>query len=176
MKIKPIYILLGFVAIVLLALIVFFYQKSKKPLERLPDEQITQSTNDSPVFNPLPQKNSGGVDLESPRVKVSMKEINSLVPFLPYTATVQYENEQLEIVIPNNVIIEHPWLLQVYIYGVDYTVLPTDSNYPREKQKFLFGVSEVKKWVREKGFNDSNIQYQWADSIQDIKTTTDWLK
>jgi len=130
------------------------------------------------VFIPTytPEKGSG-VDLESPLVADSVREIQKLYPFLPYEKTIETSlNQKVIMVIPDFTSQPNRWTLQVDIFGLDYQLNKEDSEYTMNKDVFITAVSSLYSWIQEKGADPNKIMIIWGDEEYIQNKSQEWLE
>lgn len=149
---------------------------SPTPTIASPEEKNPSYKKD--VFIPTYSPEKGkGVDLETPLVANSIKEIQKLYPFLPYTEIINVNTEQeVDIVIPDKTSQTNLWTLHVNISGLDYYAVKGDQNYTSMKNAFINATSSVYKWIQEKGADPSKIMFIWGDEEYIQNKSQEWLE
>lgn len=134
---------------------------------------IPPSTNNLPTYAPSKGR---GVDLEAPLIKNSTREIEKLYKYLPLNREVRLSTGlTVSIVIPAENLQNNPWTLTVQIFGIDYEVPQSDSNYLLMKNSFQEATNVVFNWIKNNNANLQNIIISWGDRqfIQD--RAEEWL-
>jgi hypothetical protein len=135
---------------------------------------IPLSTNNLPTYAP---EKGRGVDLEAPLIKNSTSEIEKLYGHLPLNREVKLSTGlTVSIVIPAQNLQNNPWTLTIQIFGIDYEVPQSDSNYLLMKNSFLEATNVVFNWIKNNNANLQNIVISWGNRkfIQD--RAEEWLK
>ena len=127
-----------------------------------------------PTYSP---EKGGGVDLETPLVANSMKEIQKIYPFLPYEVTIKTPtNQEVDIVIPDKTSQTNQWTLQVDIFGLDYHLIKGTPEYATTKNSFVYAVASLNKWIEGKGADPKKIMVIWGDQEYIQNKSQEWLE
>jgi len=123
-----------------------------------------------------PQK-GGGVDISSPYVLESIREISKLSSFIPYSEDVFLSTGlSVSIVIPGKDLQTNPWELTVYINNIDYDVSPGDKDYILMRESFIETSSIVLAKIKERGADPNNIYFVWGDKAYIRNLSEEWLR
>lgn len=123
-----------------------------------------------------PESEGGGVNIESVLVRESEAEITKILPSLPYqNSLVNSAGQSVSIFIPPPQYQTTPWVLDVEIYGIDYQVNETDSNYNVERDSFQNAASGVFEWIKSRGADPEKIIISWGDRAYIRDQTQKWL-
>ena len=123
-----------------------------------------------------PGSEGGGVDLQSPLVGQSQKEIARILPFLPYENNLTTASgKTISILIPSAQYQNTPWVLDVQIFGVNYQVNETDTDYTLQRELFLAAASNVFVWMKASGIDPEKVIISWGDKSYVRESADKWL-
>jgi len=118
----------------------------------------------------------GGIDTNSPEVKISIQSLEKLQTVLPFYKTFTTDDGiEVEVSIPPTSTVSNDWTLLVHIFGPDYQIPEDSSDYEINKKAFLAGVSEVMLFFKEQDINPSEIIIQWGDRAIIGDRSAQWL-
>lgn len=188
---SQIYLLIGLVIMILIFALIAVFQgensitpiPSPSPISRAsirPNPGTFTPSQIKPILiNEVPFKpeaQGGGVNLESVLVQESQEELEKLLPLLPYESALSSESgKTISILIPGPNLQATPWVLDVQIYGVNYQVAETDTNYTTEKAAFLSAASNVFDWIKSNNVDPEKIIINWGDRAYIRDQTQKWL-
>lgn len=122
------------------------------------------------------EEKGGGIDTNSPEVKLSQQSLQKMRSVLPFYKTFTTdEGIQVEVSIPPTATVSNDWTLLVHIFGPDYQVPEGSSEYEANKKAFLAGVSEVTLFLEEQHIDPSEIIVQWGDRAIIGDRSQKWL-
>ena len=144
------------------------------PITRVPMiSVIPPSTNNFPTYAP---EKGRGVDLEAPLIKNSTREIEKLYRLLPLNQEVRLSTGlDVSIVIPPKDLQNNPWTLTVQIFGIDYEVPQSDSNYILVKNSFREAANIIFNWIKNNNADPQNIIISWGDREFIQVRAEEWL-
>lgn len=112
----------------------------------------------------------------APEVINSEREIAKLRSSLPFIRDLTGVNRRkISIVIPEAEYQDDPWKLTVQIFGPDYQISSTSSNYQIEKALFIQGANTVFSWIRENGADSNKIIIKWGDQAFIQQRAEQWI-
>lgn len=124
----------------------------------------------------VPEEKGGGIDTNSPEVKVSQQSLKQLQSVLPFYKTFTTDDGiEVEVSIPPTTTVSNDWTLLVHIFGPDYQIPEDSPDYEANKKAFLAGVSEVSLFLKEQNINPSEIIIQWGDRAIIGDRSAQWL-
>lgn len=124
----------------------------------------------------IPQSLGGGVDLKSPKIIASEKEIEKLQTFLPYDINIQLSTGlPVEILIPSQDLQNNAWTLKAQIFGINYNTSPEQSDYAMMRHSFIEASGFIFKWVKDSGADPGKIYFIWGDRAYIQNIAEKWL-
>ncbi len=177
---KHIILILVIVSIFVLSILIYFVSllshKTTVIQNTLSTPSPTPRKTQAELLPTYPKEKGGGVNLEDPRISVSLQEIKKLSPYLPYTTTLKTSVGPVSIVIPGPESQTTSWTLLINIFDIDYGIPPSDPEFPKTKKSFLESVKAVRTWITEKGADPEKIIFVWGDRELIQLRSEEWLK
>jgi len=173
---------IGFIVFILYSLFKAFSPSQTTPIPRLSPtsvpnipviEEKPESAENIPVKNP---SDGGGVDTESDKTQSSIRELNKIKPSLPYYNTHTLSTGgSVVISIPDNLLTATPWVLTVYVIGIDFQVPEGIPQYETEKVSFREVVGIVTSWLAAQDVDVSSVFISWGDKAFERQRAEQWL-
>ncbi|HLC94457.1 MAG TPA: hypothetical protein VJH96_02730 [Patescibacteria group bacterium] len=163
---KKIFIIGAIIIIVLALVLSYYFLFIKRQIVPLMIDAV-------PTFSPGVGE---GIDIYSKPVRISQKEIEKLVEYLPYEEEFTSSlGVPVTIVIPSSDL-GPPYILTVQIFGIDYGVVPSDPEYEEMRKSFKEGAERAFIWIKEKGASPSKIIMNWGHKAFVQQTAEQWLR
>jgi hypothetical protein len=118
----------------------------------------------------------GGTDINSPIVKNSISEIETLNNALPFERSfTTSQGIEVTILIPRQSLQTNSWTLKTQIFGINYNTSPEQEDYEAMRRSFIEAANVVFSWVKQNNADPGKIIYVWGDKkfIQD--QAENWL-
>ncbi len=137
-------------------------------------EKLPEKVESIPV---KPVEEGGGADLEDQAIQASITELEKIKEHLPYFSSHTLSTGLLiDISIPDNLLENTPWILTVYITGVDYRTTDDDPQYQLNRDSFIEAAGLVLNWLESKGADTSRIYISWGDRAYEREMAEQWLQ
>ncbi len=131
------------------------------------------STLEVPTNSP---EEGGGVDLEADRTQQSIQEIEKIRPYLPYYETLSLSTGiDVDVSIPNNLVDARPWILTVYINGIDFQIPENLPAYDLYRTSFREAAGKTLTFLQENGVNTSLVFINWGNESYVQERAEQWL-
>lgn len=138
------------------------------------EEKLPEKIEDIPV---KPIDEGGGADLESEAIQTSTSELEKIKETLPYFSTHTLTTGLvIDISIPDNLLENTPWILTVYVTGVDYRITVNDPQYQLNKDSFIEAAGLALQWLESKGVDTSKTYISWGDRAYEREKAEQWLQ
>lgn len=167
---------------VLLLIVLIFYLLTRDKSAAQPEtnpEVIKKEVQKVIEISEVPrdsEEKGGGIDTDSPEVKLSIQSVEKLQKALPYYKSfTTTDGIEVEVSIPPTSTVSNNWTLLVHIFGPDYQIPEDSDDYDMNKKAFLAGVSEVMLYLEEEEINPSEIIIQWGDRAIIGDRSAQWL-
>lgn len=175
MKQYKIQLIIAGITFILIVLIIISVALSKK--QQSETVVVTpKSFIDINIAPTLPPARGAGIDIESPVVQNSKKEIEKLYPVLPFVKTITVNGQDVTIRIPEESLQDYKWSLIVYLPDLDFQAPTELPNYSQARTTFKAAAGEVYKWIREQGADPKKIIIVWGDTQFSQERAKEWLQ
>ncbi len=125
----------------------------------------------------IPSSQGGGVNTNEDKVEASTAEIKKVLPYLPIKRPYTLSTGRIvDIIISTNGLETRPWVLPVYIGGIDYTIPATHAQYAEERSTFLEAVNIIYTILKEHGAKPENMYINWGDRAFIQERAEQWLQ
>lgn len=169
-------ILLGIFTIVMVTYLTSAPVKQQEPnlSEPTPFQNIKPlNIKNAPIIAPTA---GGGTDINSPIVKESISEIDTLSNALPFERSfTTSQGIEVTILIPRQSLQTNTWTLKTQIFGINYNTSPDQEDYEVMRRSFIEAANIIFSWVKQNNADPEKVIYVWGDKkyIQDQAET--WL-
>ncbi len=142
---------------------------SSSPIPNVPESTLLLPTN--------PPEVGGGINTSAPTVEMSTAEIRKVYPLLPYTQQLTLSTGlPVEVFVSDTNMNSRPWVLPVFIAGVDYNAPEGTSEYTLARASFREAALEILDWLQLHDVDTNKIFINWGDRAYIQDRAEEWLK
>lgn len=142
---------------------------SSSPIPNAPESTLLLPTN--------PPEAGGGVNTSALTVEVSTAEIRKVYPLLPYSQQLTLSTGlTVDVFVSDTNMNSRPWVLPVFIIGVDYNAPEGTAEYTFARASFREAALETLDWLQQQDVDTSKIFINWGDRAYIQDRAEEWLK
>lgn len=118
-----------------------------------------------------------GVDTQSDSVQASIRELEKIYPYLPYSVEYKLSTGlNVSIVIPGKEMQANFWTLTVQIFGIEYEVPPGSPEYQNMRDSFREAANTIFDWLKSNDVDPTNLIVTWGDKVLIQEKAREWLR